>query len=110
LLAAAQREVEVPGQILIVGPPITPLSVGFGEHPTIGISSDGDTALVDGGVMALTQQDQVANTALNVPMVDLEVTAFPPPLGGPARRCELRTGLDGMEPRRVTIIAQKNPG
>jgi hypothetical protein len=55
-LAAAQRVVEMPGQILIVDPPITGLPVGFGEHPTIGISCDGDTALMNRGVMPLTQQ------------------------------------------------------
>jgi len=35
LLATAQREVEVPGEILIAHPPITWLAVRFGEHPTL---------------------------------------------------------------------------
>jgi hypothetical protein len=59
LLAAAQREVKMPGQILITDQPITQLPVGFGEHPTIGIPGDGDTALMNGGVMPLTQQHQL---------------------------------------------------
>jgi hypothetical protein len=83
LLAAAQREVKMPGQILITDPPITRLPVGLGEHPTIGIFGDGDTALMHGGVMPLTQQHQIANTALRVPSSDLLA-------GSPARRSDLR--------------------
>ena len=68
LLPAAQREVEVPRQVLIADPPITWLAVRFGEHPTaFRPLSDGDTTFVEGGVMPLTEQDQIANTAQNVP-------------------------------------------
>jgi hypothetical protein len=67
LLPAAQREVEVPGQVLVADPPITRLAIRFGEHPALRSLSDTDTTFVDGGVMPLTEQDQIANTALDVP-------------------------------------------
>ena len=54
LLAAAEGEVKVPGQVLIADPPITGLAVGFGEHPTFRSLGDADTSFVDGGVMPLT--------------------------------------------------------
>jgi hypothetical protein len=63
----AQCEVKVPGQILIVNPPITGSPVGFGERPPIAVAGDGDATFVDGGVMPLTQQHQIASTSLNVP-------------------------------------------
>jgi hypothetical protein len=59
LLPAAQREVDVPGQVLIADPPITWLAVRFGEHPAFRSVSDADTTFVDGGVMPLTKQDQI---------------------------------------------------
>ena len=59
LLATAQREVEVPGEILIAHPPITWLAVRFGEHPTLRSLSDADITLVHCGVMPLTEQDQI---------------------------------------------------
>jgi len=67
LLPTAQREVQVPSQVGVTNPRLTGLAIRFGEHPAIRIPGDGDPALMDRGVMPLTQQDQIANTALNVP-------------------------------------------
>ena len=58
----AQREVKMPGQILVADPRLAGLSLGFVEHPTIPIARDGDTAFMDGGVMPLTQQDQLSRS------------------------------------------------
>ena len=62
---APECEVKVLGQILIVNPPITRPSVGFAEHPTIQFPSDGDAALMDSGVMPLTQQDQIIEIGIS---------------------------------------------
>jgi hypothetical protein len=55
----AQRKVQVAGQILLIDPPITRLPIRFGKHPTLTITSDADSALMDRGVMPPTEQDQI---------------------------------------------------
>jgi hypothetical protein len=67
LLPAAECEVEMAGQVLIVNPPLTGPPVWFAEHPPLALPSDGDAALMDCCVMPLTEQDQITNTALRVP-------------------------------------------
>jgi hypothetical protein len=58
--AAAQRKVQVAGQILLIDPPITRLPIRFGKYPTIAVTSDGDSTLMYRGVMPPTKQDQIA--------------------------------------------------
>ena len=67
LLCAAEREVQVSGQIRIIDPRVAALPIGFGEDPALPVAGDGDAALMHDGVVPLTQQDQIANTALSVP-------------------------------------------
>ena len=67
LVRAAPGEVEMPGQVLVTDPAVAELPIGFSEQPTIGFVADRDAAFVDGGVVPLAQQDQIAVTALNVP-------------------------------------------
>jgi hypothetical protein len=58
LLLPAEREIKMPGQVFIAEPAITRLAIGFAEQPTI-TSTDGDPALMNGGVVPLTQQHQI---------------------------------------------------
>jgi len=51
----AQREIKMPRQVLVINPRLAGLPVGSGEQPTITITADGDAALVDGGVMPLSE-------------------------------------------------------
>jgi hypothetical protein len=69
MLALAEGESQMSGQIIIINPPIAGPPIRFGEHPAVGFAGDADPALMRDGVMPLTQQDQIANTALNVPSV-----------------------------------------
>jgi hypothetical protein len=66
-LVAALREGEVPGQVFIIHPVVTGPSIWFAEQPTVGCTGDSDTALMHRGVVPLAEQNQVANTSLNVP-------------------------------------------
>ena len=65
-LLLAEREVEMPGQILVTDPRLAGLPIRFDKHPTVGSLRKSDAALVDRGVVPLAQQDQIANTALRV--------------------------------------------
>jgi hypothetical protein len=67
MLALAEGESQMSGQIVIINPSIAGPPIRFGEHPTSCVGRDADAALMHRGVMPLTQQDQIANTALNVP-------------------------------------------
>ena len=69
MLALVEGGSQVSGQVVIINPVIAGPPIRFGEHPTIGISSDGDAAVMHRSVVPLTQQDQIANTALSVPSV-----------------------------------------
>jgi hypothetical protein len=89
---APEREVKVLGQILIVNPPITGSPVGFGERPPIPVAGDGDATFVDGGVMPLTEQHQIASTALCVPSVGRAETASNPHFCGPGSRSHRSPG------------------
>jgi hypothetical protein len=59
LLLSAEREIKMPGQVFIAEPAITRLAIGFAEQPTITSTANGDPALMNGGVMPLTQQHQI---------------------------------------------------
>jgi hypothetical protein len=41
----------VAGQIFLIDPPIARLPIRFGKQPAIAVTSDADSALMDGGVM-----------------------------------------------------------
>ncbi len=60
LFCSAAGEVEMPCQILITKPGLAGLPIGFGEQPTIRTLADRHAAFVDGGVMPLTQQNQIS--------------------------------------------------
>lgn len=91
LLCLAEREVEVSGEIRIIDPRVAALPIGFGEDPALAVGGDGNAALMHCGVVPLTQEDQIANTALNIPIrLTLRSRLSRPPLGGSTRRCELR--------------------
>ena len=99
MLALVEGESQVSGQVVIINPVIAGPPIRFGEHPTIGISSNGDAALMHRGVVPLTQQDQIANTALRVPSAVLREPALRAPLGGPGSRSHRCPGtLDGRNP------------
>ena len=59
LLCAAEGEVEVSGEIRVIDPQVTALPIGFGEDPALPVAGDSDAALMDYGVVPLTQQDQI---------------------------------------------------
>lgn len=50
----------MPGQVVTTDPGFARLPIGFGEQPTINFPPNADAAFVDGGVMPLTRQDQIA--------------------------------------------------
>jgi len=58
-LPRALDEGEVPGQIGIIHPVVTRPSIRFAEGPSTAITGNGDPALMDCGVMPLTQQNQI---------------------------------------------------
>ena len=62
-----QRDIEMLGQILVAHPRVAGSAVWFVEYPTAAVPGDGDAAFMHGGVMPLAQQDQIADTSLNVP-------------------------------------------
>ena len=59
LLLPAEREVQMPGQMLVADPRLAALPIGFGKQPTLTISGDSHPALMNHGVMPLAQQDQI---------------------------------------------------
>jgi hypothetical protein len=59
LLLPAVREIKMPGQVFIAEPRITRPAIGLAEQPTISITANGDPALMNSGVMPLTQQHQI---------------------------------------------------
>jgi hypothetical protein len=54
MLALAEGESQMSGQLVIINPPIARPPIRFGEHPTSGITGDADAALMHRGVMPLT--------------------------------------------------------
>ena len=67
LLSAAKGEVDVSGEIRIIDPRVTALPIGFGEDPALPVAGDGDTTLMDYGVVPLTQQDQIGDVRVVAP-------------------------------------------
>jgi hypothetical protein len=59
LLLLAEREVEMPGQVLVTDPRLAWLPIRFCKHPTVRSLRDSDGALMDRGVVPLAQQDQI---------------------------------------------------
>ena len=109
MLALVEGESQVSGQVVIINPVIAGPPIRFGEHPTIGISSNGDAALMHRGVVPLTQQDQIANTALRVPTAVMREPALRAPLGGPGSRSHRCPGHSTDGTRRDPIITQNHP-
>ena len=77
LLLAPEREVQMPGQLLLTHPGLAALPIRFGKYPTIWSLGDADPAIMNNGVVPLAQQDQIANTALRVPSSDLQAGSRP---------------------------------
>jgi hypothetical protein len=92
----------MPSQVVITNPGLAGLTIRFAEHPTIGIAGDHDAASVHGSVMPLTQQDQIADTALNVPFAMTSRPGFRPISRARQGVRTPKRALDGMEPAVTT--------
>ena len=81
MLALVEGESQVSGQVVIINPVIAGPPIRFGEHPTVGISGDGDAALMHRGVVPLTQQRLSRESASWGPRAACAVTGATGPLG-----------------------------